>query len=435
MILSTNEIREILAKRIDSQKQATGIAVGIIEPNGRRVITWGGVDGGSIFEIGSISKIFTSLLLSDMVNCGEVRLDDPAARYLPETVRMPERNGKSITLLDLSTHYSGLFPLAGNDDLYAFLASHTLQRDPGSAYQYSNVGAGLLGHIVAIRAGMDYESLVRTRITQPLGMLDTSISLTTSMRQRAATGHTATLASVGESELPVTLAGAGALRSSAQDMLTFLEAFLGYRESPLTPAMNAMLEIRRPAGQVQIGLGWFIFSVDGREIVTHNGATTGFASFAAYDPEARTGVVVLSDACTPGGVDDIGMHLLNPKSPLANPHPPTQRTEVQIDPTLLDNYTGRYQVTPNLILEIIRDGDRLFAQSFARLPHNRPGDLTALPKFELFAESEKNFFAKVADNRITFETGPDGRATSLILRRAGRDMPAAPRISSQLPDA
>ena len=118
----TDEIREILVKRIDQQKQAIGIVVGVIEPDGRRVVAYGNLangdprtlDGDTIFEIGSVTKVFTSLLLADMVNRKEVALDDPAAKYLPENVRMPERNGKSITLLDLSTHRSGLPPLPGN---------------------------------------------------------------------------------------------------------------------------------------------------------------------------------------------------------------------------------------------------------------------------------------------------------------------------------
>ena len=111
--------------------------------------------------------------------------------------------------------------------------------------------------------------------------------------------------------------------------------------------------------------------------------------------------------------------------PLANPEPPKQRTEIPIDPKLLDNYTGRYQVTPNLIFEITRDGDRLFAQGFAQVT----GQAIAVPKFELFAEGEKNFFARVTDTQITFETGPEGRATSLILHRAGREPMPAARLS------
>ena len=268
---SNDEIREILVKRIDQQKQAVGIVVGVIEPNGRRVVAYGNLangdprtlDGDTIFEIGSVTKVFTSLLLADMVNRKEVTLDDPAAKYLPENVKMPERNGKSITLLDLSTHSSGLPRLPSNlkpkdprnpyadysvDDLYQFLSGYTLPRDPGSEFEYSNLGAGLLGHLLAYRAGTDYESLIGTRITRPLSMPDTGITLSSSMKQRMATGHNAMLAPAANWDLP-TLAGAGALRSSANDMLTFLEAFLGYKESPLAPAMKAMLEVRRPAGQ------------------------------------------------------------------------------------------------------------------------------------------------------------------------------------------
>ena len=442
-VLSTGEIREILVRRIDQQKQAAGVVVGVIEPDGRRVVAYGNVangdprpvDGDTIFEIGSVTKVFTSLLLADMVNRKEVTLDDPAAKYLPEHVKMPERSGKSITLHDLSTHSSGLPSLPSNfkpkdlrnpyadyrvDDLYQFLSGYELSRDPGSKLEYSNLGGGLLGHLLAYRAGTDYESLIRTRITRPLSMPDTGITLSSSMRQRMATGHTAMLAPTTNWDLP-TLAGAGALRSSANDMLTFLEALLGYKESPLAPAMKAMFEVRRL--DAKIGLGWLIYSADGREIANHDGGTGGFRSWVGYDPKERTGVVVLSNG-TRSGVEDIGLHLLNPKFPLANPQPPKQHTEIHIDPKLLDNYTGRYQVTPNLILEITRDGDRLFAQGFAQVT----GQAIVLPKFELFPEGEKSFFARAADHQITFETGPEGRATSFILHKAGRDT-TAPRLS------
>ena len=435
----TDEIREILVRRVDHQKQAVGIVVGIIEPNGRRVVAYGHlakgdpctVDGDTIFEIGSVSKVFTSLLLADMVNRNQVTLDDPVAKYLPDDVTLPARSGKVITLLELSTHSSGLPPLPTNlkpkdprnpyagytvDDLYQFLSGYTLPRDPGSEFEYSNLGAGLLGHVLACRAGTDYESLIRRRITQPLSMADTGITLSSSMEQRMATGHNAMLAPVANWDLP-TLAGAGALRSSANDMLTFLEAFLGYRESPLAPAMRAMLDVRRPMGKIEIGLAWFLLG----EGAWHGGGTGGFRSFLGCEPKAGIGVVVLSNAATPIGVDDIGSHLLNQRVPLANLEPPRQRTEIPIDPQLLDHYTGRYQVTPQLILEITRDGDRVFAQAIAQAMSG--------PKFEVFAESEKKLFAKVTDKQIAFETGPDGRATSLTLYSAGRQPMPAARVS------
>jgi D-alanyl-D-alanine-carboxypeptidase/D-alanyl-D-alanine-endopeptidase len=442
MVTSTDEIREMLERRVDQQKQAVGIVVGVIEPNDRRVVACGNLaqgdprtlDGDTVFEIGSVSKVFTSLVMADMMHCKEIALDDPAAKYLPNTVTMPERNGRSITLRDLSTHTSGLPRLPSNlkpkdpqnpyaaysvDDLYQFLSGYKLSRDPGSEFEYSNLGGGLLGHLLARHAGTDYEHLIKVRVTERLNMRDTGITLSSSMKQRMATGHNGMPAPVANWDFP-TLAGAGALRSSANDMLTFLEAFLGYKESPLTPAMNAMFEVRSPVAK--IGLGWFISSAHDREIAGHDGGTGGFRSWVGYDPKERIGVVVLSNSSTPIGVFDIGIHLLDPKWPLANPEPPKQRTEVHIDPQLLDNYTGRYQLTPDRILEITRDGDRLFARALTQ-PDNLAG-----PKCEFFAEGEKNFFAKVPDIQIAFETDPEGRATSLIRHRAGQPPTTAARL-------
>ena len=435
----SDEVREILVTRVDQQKQAVGIVVGIIEPNGRRVVAYGHpghgdprvVDGDTIFEIGSVSKVFTSLLLADMVARSEVRLDDPASGYLPDRVTVPQRSGKAITLLDLSTHSSGLPALPTNlkpkdphnpyadyrvEDLYEFLAGYTLSRDPGSEFEYSNLGAGLLGHVLAYRVGSDFGTAIRMRITEPLGMPDTGIVLRFSMKQRMATGHNAMLAPVANWDLP-TLAGAGALRSSATDMLTFLEAFLGYRKTPLAPAMKAMLDVRRARGRFEVGLAWFCLG----EGVWHGGGTGGFRAFLGCEPKAGIGVVVLSNAATPIGVEDIGSHLLNQRVPLANLAPPQQRAEMSIDHRLLDRYTGRYQVTPHLILEITRDGDSLFAQAL--------GPAMKAPRFELFAESDTTFFAKVSDKQIAFDTGPDGRATRVTLYSAGRQLMSGVRVS------
>ena len=431
---SDAEIRKILVDRIDVQHQSVGIVVGVIGPEGRRVIAYGNLEkgdarplnGDTVFEIGSATKVFTSLLLADMVQGKQVALDDPVTKYLPATVKMPERNGRSITLVDLSTHTSGLPRLPGNlsprdpgnpyadysvEQLYQFLSGYQLTHDIGSTYEYSNLGGGLLGHVLARRAGTDYEALVESRICAPLGMKSTEITLTPEMKARLAVGHNAALASVKNWDLP-TLAGAGALRSTANDLLIFLAANLGYSKSLLSPAMAAMLKTRRPTGQqgLEIALGWHIFTSNGKEIVWHNGGTGGYRSFIGFDPRTRIGVVALSNTSTNVGVDDIGRHLLDNSVPLAVA--PKEHKEAKIDPKLFDNYVGNYQLAPGFVLAVTRDQDRFFVQA------------TGQPKYEIFPESDREYFLKVEDVQITFITDDKGRATELILHQGRQDQHA-----------
>jgi len=431
-IVGDDEIRRILAERIDTGRQAVGIVVGVVDPGGRRVVGYGKLaaadartpDGDTVFEIGSVTKVFTSLLLADMVARGEVALDDPVSKYLPPEVRMPRRGGREITLQDLATHTSGLPRLPSPftpknpanpyadytvDDLYRFLSSHELRRDIGAQYEYSNLGGGLLGHVLARRAGMDYESLVRARITGPLGMNDTRIALTPEMRARLASGHNDRLAPVANWDLP-TLAGAGALRSTANDLLKFLAVPLGDPNAPLAKAMAAMLAVRRPTGAatLEIALGWHVAKRGGREIVWHNGGTGGYRSIVAFDPAARAGVVVLSNTFTNVGVDDIGQHLLDPSSPLIPP--PASHTEIALEPNVLERYVGRYQIAPGFVIEITRVDNHLFEQA------------TNQPRFEIFAEKENGFFLKVVDAQVVFELDAAGRVTGLVLHQTGRNI-------------
>lgn len=435
---SDAEIRKILVDRIDVQKQSVGIVVGVIEPSGRRVVSYGRLakddprplNGDTVFEIGSITKVFTSLLLADAVERGEVALTDPVGTFLPAKVKMPERGGRSITLHDLSTHTSGLPRLPSNmapkdpanpyadytfENLYTFLSGYQLPRDIGSEFEYSNLGGGLLGHALTLRArATDYEELVRARVTTPLGMTSTSITLPPGMQSRLATGHGATLQPVATWDLPA-LAGAGALRSTTNDLLTFLAANLGYVKTPLAPAMANMLTGRRQTStpNTAIGLGWLVLTTHGRELVWHNGGTAGYRTFIGFDPKARVGVVVLSNAGTAAGPDDIGRHLIDPELPLLpSQTAPKSRTEIPVDPQLADNYVGRYQLAPAAIFTVTRDDAHVFVQ------------LTGQPRFEMFPESAKDFFLKVVDAQITFETGGDGKATALVLHQMGVDQRA-----------
>ncbi len=346
-----DEIRKILADRIGDPKRGLALVVGVIDAQGRRVVSYGSLarddarplDGDTVFEIGSITKVFTSLVLMDMVQKHELDVTDPVAKFLPTTARIPERNDRKITLQDLATQSSGLPRMPSNfspkdknnpyadydaERLYAFLAGYKLTRNIGARFEYSNLGVGLLGHALSQRDGHDYETMLRTRVLSPLGMKSTAVALTPEMKARLAVGHLGSGEPTANWDLAV-LSGAGALRSTANDMLTFLAANLGYAKTPLADAMTAQLGIRRPAGgpNAEIAYNWFIQTKNGRSIVWHNGGTGGYRSFAGFDREARTGVVVLTNISTPAGADDIGRHLLDPSYPLAKAPPRIDEAE------------------------------------------------------------------------------------------------------------
>jgi len=427
------EIRHMLATRVETQRQATGIVVGIVDSTGRRIISYGtmGTDdrrpvgGDTVFDVGSITKVFTALLLSDLVHRGEVALDDPVTKWLDG--KGPRRLGlgdREVTLLDLATHTSGL-PLRPTnlvstdpDDkyagyttelLYQFLSSFEFDRSPGSRYEYSNVGYGLLGEALSLRSGASYRDLLRSRVTQPLGMPDTGIDPTEAMEGRRATGHDYELKAAPRWDFGA-LESAGGLRSTTNDLLNLLEAILGFRSSSLQPAMRAMTAATRAGGMqpsTQIGLAWNIYRTGGGEIAWKNGSVGGFRTFIGYDSKERIGVVALANAQTAVGVDDVGLHVLDRSKPV-DLRAPVIRQEVSVDPAILDRYVGRYQFSPTDIVTITRDGDRLFMQ--------QPGQ----DKIALFAYGEREFFLKIVDAQITFESSGDGPATAATWHQSGQ---------------
>lgn len=439
------EIRGILEDRIDKYRQSVGIVVGVIEPHGRRVIAYGKldqadgrpVDGDTVFEIASITKLFTSLALAELVQRGDVKLTDPVAKYLAG-IKVPERGGHQITLEDLATHTSGLprepFTLKPRsvsdpwvdysfEDLSEFLSSYQLTRDPGDRFEYSNLGAALLGTALARRADMNYEALIQKLITGPLGMTSTAVTPTQEMASRLSTGHNYLLEPVTGAKSNI-FAPAGGLRSTVNDLLKFLSAVLGYTQTPLAPAISATLDVHRPmapltarlvavlaggTGGDQIHLGWSSTREKGVEIVWHNGGVPGFRSFIGFDRDMRRGVVVLSNArnsrVDDRGVDDIGMHLLNPSVPLQGANelkPPPERRETAIDAKLIDGYVGRYRFSKDDVLTITREENQLVMvdDEAARDPY--------------YPQSSLTFFSRSADSQVTFNVDRQGRAIGLM---------------------
>jgi CubicO group peptidase (beta-lactamase class C family) len=402
-----NEVKALLVQMVNVEKRVPGIVVGMIadDPQERWVVGYGRLsatdervpDGDTVFEIGSITKVFTGILLAQAVLNGEVKLDDPISMYLPEGVTAPEYEGKSITLLDLATHTSGL---PGNlchiitfEQMYAFLSGYRLTREPGSSYEYSNYGMGLLGNILVLSADQaDYEALLLERIFRPLGMDSTRVLLTAEMRSRLAAPHTASLAQTHLWDNP-TLAGAGMIRSTANDLLTFLAANMGLTETELQPALQLANTPQRPSvGKDTIGLGWQVAANPGSH--WHNGQTNGSHSYLAWDPERKFGVVLLANAA----VDiDYFVRLLIGRLPFSL---------VQVDPQVLASYAGRYQDPDGNIVTIRVDGTRIFIQ------------LPTEMEYELFASAESHFYLPVSDPisdlEITFYRNNRGQVDRVV---------------------
>lgn len=423
-------VNAILKDRVDTYAKTVGMVVGIVDVNGPRIYAAGkfcrkcdkAVDGDTVFEIGSITKVFTTLLLEEMVEEGRVKLEDPISEYLPKSVKVPTRNGKEITLVDLATQSSGLPRLPDNmkpadpgnpyadytvQNMYDFLSGYTLTRDIGSQYEYSNFGMGLLGHILTLVAKKDYESLVVERICRPLGMDNTRITLTPQMKDRLATGHNAFLEPVPNWDLPA-LAGAGALRSSANDLLKFVSANLGLTRTSLSAEMESTQKQLRQAGspEIKIGLAWHIINKYDSEIVFHDGGTGGYRSIIVFDRAKKTGVVVLSNS--ENDINDVGLHLLNSKYELAKFEAPKKgHVEVKIDSAILDAYIGNYQAPDGSRYSVTIEEDRLFLQ---------PGGKS---RVRLFAESETGFFAKLFDLQVVFDKDASGKVTGFTLQQNG----------------
>ena len=308
------------------------IVIGLADQRGNKIFSAGKLDnstdrdvnGDTVFFIGSVSKTFTTLLLQDAVERGEMKLDDPVAKYLHSSIKMPTHGGKEITLLDLATHTAG-FPInpdnmtGANDKeqyetytvekMYAFLSDYKLTRDPGTEFEYSNVGMALLGHVIALRTGTNFESLVVNRICHPLHMDSTCITLSPELKARLAMGHDDS----GKPSPPWKLQAyspAGNIHSTANDLLKYVSANAGLAPSSLTPLMKETQVVRfkdsRGLADVS-GFGVFgrtamdwvdraAYQPTGMELLGHAGGAGSYHAWVGFDKKQRRGVVVLTTA-------------------------------------------------------------------------------------------------------------------------------------------
>ncbi|MGA3373546.1 MAG: serine hydrolase domain-containing protein [Terracidiphilus sp.] len=316
-----------------------GVSIAVVEHGVRRVFSYGAAKADSIFEIGSISKTFTGLILSQMVEQGKVKFDEPVRELLPPgTAAKPA--GDEITLLDLGTQHSGLPPLPDNfspanpanpyadyaaANLYAYLAKHGLGRPAKSSFLYSNLGLGLLGQALAVRSGQPYPALLKEEVTDPLGLNDTTVALSPEQQARFIPGDSGDHQPAHAWDFDA-LAGAGGIRSTAGDMLTYVEANLHADTlKPATPSTSAQSPAARSLSSaltqqhdlradampgMRIALAWLYETESGN--YWHNGATGGYSAYAFFNPKGDyAAVVLLNTTVSREGsfADRLGQHI------------------------------------------------------------------------------------------------------------------------------
>ena len=428
---------EKMAAALVENRIVDGLSVGYIEGERFGTVHFGSSTAAdkkpnnlTLYELGSVSKVFTSLLLADAVVREEIDLDAAIKVTNPARIRLPSRDGRSITWLDLSTHRSGLprlpsnLPLTDLADPYAkydskkaaaFLKSYELPRQPDAAQEYSNFAASVLGYLVAQKAHKSYQQLLGERIAEPLKMTDCTVALTAEQKKRLATPHD----KPGSATSPWTFAdlpGAGGVHATMRDMMRFAKAQLNPPEGTLGEAIELAWKQQVKADKTgpAMGLGWMI-SGDG-QTRWHNGQTGGSHAALFINREIKCAVVVLCNTAVMKEVDGLAMNLIKKaagqdvKAESEKPQPgqgPDDANKLAIDATLRGRLEGRYQLAPDFIFDI-RDRDGHLMVS-----------VTNQPTLEVFPDSPTRWSCREVPATLEFNLPKSGSAESLVLDQNG----------------
>ena len=421
---------DALAKPLVEDEIVVGMVVGIVNGDEVQILTYGETKKGSktkptadsVYEIGSVTKVFTGILLADTVRQEKVALDDPLQRFVAEGVKVPEVDDQPITLRHLATHTSGLPRMPGNfrpkdptqpyvdydrKKLFAFLSEVKPARGPGK-HEYSNYAMGILGETLGDVWDDNYEDALTARVLKPLKLNDTRITLNDAMRKRMVPGYNANLKEEPAWDFDA-FAGAGAIRSTARDMVKFMQANLRDDDSAIAVALrDAHGKQPVPEQGQAMALGWHIAG-DG---ITrwHNGMTGGYHSWLAVIPDHDIGVVVLANTATMR-VSTFGEQVTRIALG-AEVEPPQRRKEIDLAAEVLKKYVGVYPLAPQFKLTVTLEEGKLMVQA------------TGQPKIQVYAESPTKFFYKVVDAQITFVERDDGTIEKLILHQNGRNLEA-----------
>jgi CubicO group peptidase (beta-lactamase class C family) len=338
-VATNNPLATSLDRQVDSAVQSymklaatIGLSIGILKDGKTYFYGYGETTKGNhqvpnennLFEIGSISKTFTAILLADAVNQGKISLDDPLSKFLPGQHEI-SFEGVPVTVRMLSNHTSGLPRMPDNfsegttdplnpyknysrEDLMNFLKTVKLSRKPGTVYEYSNLAVATVGLILEDLYHKSFESLVREKILAPLKMDDTKQFLIKKDSARFASGYNEQGVYNGPWDFKA-FAAAGSLRSTSSDMLKYAKANWGEGPASLEKAIALTQKKTFSDANISIGLGWHFIKPGKDEVLFHNGGTGGYRSFLAINREKKFAVVVLSNSAI--GTEGIGNKLMS----------------------------------------------------------------------------------------------------------------------------
>lgn len=359
----------------------------------------------TVYEIGSISKTYTSLLLAQMVVEEKLQLNDPVESIWPEPFSLKDSNNQAITLKQLATHTSGLprlpdnlnafskDPYADYDRIKLLKAVQQLEiKKAGVSYFYSNFAVGLLGETLAQHKNTSYNALIEKNILQPLNLKQTHMTLETVPEQVKAQGY--------HNNWPTSdwqfqaLAGAGSIRSSIEDLLAYGVANLNQPEKTLKEAMRLATRIHHKQGPFDVGLGWH-FNADG--MLWHNGGTAGFSSIIMIDPNTQKVVAGITNSSPSANIEDIVLHLMDPTKPMTDHEFP-----VDIEAAKLTQFTGDFKLMAgDKKIKIIAANDQLYFSAPKQ------------PRQALVYIGNDTFKVKLFNAKLHFKRNENGNITEL----------------------
>ena len=429
----TDQWVEKTAKSLVDTRIVDGLSIGYIEGEHWGIVHLGASNKAkkaptnlTVYEIGSVSKIFTSLLLADAVVRGEIDLNAAAEVANPAGIRLPSREGRSIKWIDLSTHRSGLPRLPGNltvTDLVnpyrdydskmaaAFLNEYELPRHPSDSQEYSNLGASVLGYLVAAKAGMPYQTLLRERISEPLRMTDCTVALNSDQKKRLATPHNKFGSAASPWEF-ADLPGAGGVHATMRDMMRFAKAQLNPPSGTLGEAIELAWKQHSDAdtSAPATGLGWMIAG-DG-QTRWHNGGTGGFSSAVFINRKVKCAVIILCNTSVTNVLEPLAMQMVMKAAGQETTAKPSGTADhhsdkLTVDSKLRSRLVGRYQLTPDFIFDV-QDHDG----------HLMVG-ITNQATQEVYPDSPTRWSYRGVEATLEFKLPKTGTAKSLVLHQNG----------------